>query len=87
MTQGVRAELSEQGTLVVAAMPGAADTRLSKDFQGPKMDPRDIALDTLKAVEDALEELYPGDMASGVAQGLSKDPKSVEKEFAQYLPQ
>ena len=87
MTQGVRAELASQGTLVVAVMPGAADTRLAKDFQGPKMDPRDVALASLKAVKDGVEEVYPGEMASGVAQGLSKDPKSVEKEFAQYLPQ
>lgn len=87
MTQGVRAELAGQGSLVVAVMPGAADTRISKDFQGPKMDPRDIALDSLKAIEDGIEEVYPGDMASGVAQGLSKDAKAVEKEFAQYLPQ
>ena len=84
---GVRAELAGQGSLVVAVMPGAVDTRMSKDFQGPRMDPRDIALESLKAVEEGLEEVYPGDMASGVAQGLSKDAKAVEKEFAQYLPQ
>lgn len=86
MTQGVRAELASQGTLVVAVMPGAADTRISKDFQGPKMNPRDIALEALKAVENSAEEVYPGEMASGLAQGLSKDPKSVEKELAQFLP-
>ena len=39
------------------------------------------------AVEAGTEEVYPGDMASGVAQGLAADPKAVEKEFAGYLPQ
>lgn len=87
MTQGVRAELAGQGTLVVAVMPGAVDTRMSEGFQGPKMEPRDVTLAALKAVEEGTEEVYPGEMASGVAQGLANDPKSVEKEFAQYLPQ
>lgn len=87
MTQGVRAELASQGTLVVAVMPGAADTRISRDFQGPKMDPRDIALAALQAVKEGTEDIYPGEMACGVAEGLSKDAKAVEKEFAQFLPQ
>lgn len=86
MIQGVRAELAGQGTLVMAVMPGAVDTRLTKDFEGPKMNPRDVALDSLKAVENGTEEIYPGEMASGVDQGLAHDPKAVEKEFAQYLP-
>jgi NAD(P)-dependent dehydrogenase (short-subunit alcohol dehydrogenase family) len=86
MTQCVRAELAGQGTLVVAVMPGAVDTRLTKDFEGPKMNPRDVALESLKAVENETEEIYPGEMATGVDQGLAQDPKGVEKEFAQYLP-
>ena len=86
MTQGIRAELANQGTLVVAVMPGAADTRISKDFQGPKMDPRDIAVESLKGVIAGAEDVYPGEMAAGLAQGLSKDPKSVEKELAGFLP-
>lgn len=86
MTQGVRAELAGQGTLVVAVMPGAVDTRLTKDFEGPKMDPRDVALESLQAIENETEEIYPGEMATGVDQGLAQNPKGVEKEFAQYLP-
>jgi NAD(P)-dependent dehydrogenase (short-subunit alcohol dehydrogenase family) len=39
MTEGVRAELAAQGTLVVAVMTGALDTDMSRDFQGPKSSP------------------------------------------------
>jgi NAD(P)-dependent dehydrogenase (short-subunit alcohol dehydrogenase family) len=39
MTQGVRAELAAQGTLVVAVMPGAIDTEMEPNFPPPKLPP------------------------------------------------
>ena len=86
LTQGVRAELANQGTRVLAVMPGAVDTDMSRDFPPPKMPPSEVAEQTLDALEAGQEELYSGDMASGIAQGLDADSKAVEKEFAQYLP-
>ena len=86
LTQGVRAETAKQGTLVLAVMPGAVDTDMSRDFPPPKMPPLEVAEQTLDALESGLEELYPGDMADGVSKGLDADPKAVEKDFAQYLP-
>ena len=86
LTQGVRAELAGQGTTVLAVMPGAVDTDMSRDFPPPKMPPAEVAEQTLDALEAGEEELYPGDMATGVSQGLNTDAKAVEKEFAQYLP-
>ena len=86
LTQGVRAETAKQGTLVLAVMPGAVDTDMSRDFPPPKMPPSEVAELTLDALESGLEELYPGDMADGVSKGLDADPKAVEKDFAQYLP-
>ena len=32
------------------------------------------------------EEIFPGEMASGLREGLKADPKGVEKELAGYLP-
>jgi ABC-type oligopeptide transport system ATPase subunit/NAD(P)-dependent dehydrogenase (short-subunit alcohol dehydrogenase family) len=86
MTQGVRAELAAQNTLVVGVMPGAVDTDMAKDFQGPKENPIDVANESLQGVEDGIEDVYPGGMAQGVNAGLGQDPKAVEKEFAGYLP-
>ncbi len=86
LTQGVRAELAKQGTLVIAVMPGAVDTDMSRDFPPPKMPPGEVAAAALAALEQGIEEVYPGDMAAGVAQGLAADPKAVEKQFAGYLP-
>ena len=87
MTQGVRAELKAQGTTVIAVMPGAVDTRMTEMLSLPKMAPADVAKAALKAIEDGTEEIYPGDMAQGVAAGLAADPKAVERQFAGYLPQ
>ena len=86
LTQGVRAETARQGTLVLAVMPGAVDTDMSRDFPPPKMAPSDVANQTLDALESGQEELYPGNMADGVSKGLDTDPKAVERKFARYLP-
>ncbi len=87
LTQGVRAELAGQGTGVLAVMPGAVDTDMSRDFPPPKMPPADVAERSLDALENGEEEVYPGDMAQGVSKGLADNPKQVERQFAAYLPQ
>jgi NAD(P)-dependent dehydrogenase (short-subunit alcohol dehydrogenase family) len=86
LTLGVRAELAKQGTQVIAVMPGAVDTDMSRDFPPPKLPPRDVAEAALAALGQGIEEVYPGDMAAGIARGLAADPKAVEKQFAAYLP-
>jgi NAD(P)-dependent dehydrogenase (short-subunit alcohol dehydrogenase family) len=86
MTQGVRAELAGQGTLVVAIMPGACDTEMERNFPPPKLAPAEAAKAALAAVESGLEDVYPGDMAAGMSKGLLADPKAVEKDLAKYLP-
>jgi NAD(P)-dependent dehydrogenase (short-subunit alcohol dehydrogenase family) len=86
LTQGVRGELAKQGTLVIAVMPGAVDTEMERNFPPPKLPPADAAGAALDAVEQGLEEVYPGDMATGMNQGLAADPKAVEKDLAKYLP-
>ena len=86
LTQGVRAELAKQGTLVVAVMPGAVDTEMERNFPPPKLPPAEAARVALDGVEQGLEEVYPGDMASGMSQGLAGDFKAVEKDLAKYLP-
>jgi ABC-type oligopeptide transport system ATPase subunit/NAD(P)-dependent dehydrogenase (short-subunit alcohol dehydrogenase family) len=86
LTQGVRAELAKQGTHVMAVMPGAVDTDMSRNFPPPKMAPADVVSAALAGLQQGSEEVYPGDMATGVAQGLAADAKAVEKQFAAYLP-
>ena len=86
LTQGVRAELAAQGTLTVAIMPGAINTRMGDMNPPPLEDPADVANAALDAVEAGEEDIYPGTVATGVSQGLAADAKAVEKQFADYLP-
>lgn len=50
MTQGIRAELMAQGTLVVAVMPATVDTDMSKNDPPPKVSPNEVAVSALQAV-------------------------------------
>ncbi|HWK46629.1 MAG TPA: SDR family oxidoreductase [Stellaceae bacterium] len=85
LTHSVRAHLQAQSTKVMAVMPGAVDTDMSRDLQGPKMPPGDVADAVIDGLKVGLEEVYPGDMAAGVAFGLAIDPKGVERQFGGYF--
>ena len=70
----------------MGVLPGAVDTDMTRGVDVPKMQPADVAAAILHGLAYGLEEVYPGDMASGVSTGLALDPKAVEKQFAGFLP-
>ncbi|MBD2681432.1 MULTISPECIES: SDR family oxidoreductase [Nostoc] len=86
MTQAIRAELAAQKTLVVAVLPGAIDIGMGKSFPDPKVPPEEVVRDTLQAVIDGTEEVYPGEQAKQLNEQLMQDPKAVEKMIATFLP-
>lgn len=86
MTEGVRAELAARGVLVMAVMTGAVDTDMSRDFQGPKSSPAEVAQAIVGGLERGDEEVYVGDMAGWINSTIGSDPKGLERELAKYLP-
>jgi short-subunit dehydrogenase len=86
LTQGVRAELAAQGTLVIGVMPGTVDTGMSKEFPPPKVAPEEVVKEALQAVLDEVEDVYPGEQAKGMIAQLLSAPKAVEKSLATMLP-
>lgn len=84
-TQGMRAEWQKDGIQVLAVLPGAIDTDMSRDFPPPKMAPRDVADAALDALEAGEWECYPGDMAQGLRGGVAADPIGVMKDMMQYV--
>lgn len=86
LTQGVRAELAAQGTLVVAVLPATIDIGMGKSYPDPKVSPEDVVRDALQAVIDQVEDVYPGEQAKAMAAELLQDPKSLEKAVAMMLP-
>ena len=51
-----------------------------------KLDPADVARQSLKAVDEGVEDIYVGDMAQGTIRGVRADEKAVEKQLADMLP-
>lgn len=84
LTQGIRAELAPQGTLVVGVMPGFVDTDMASAVSVPKISAARVAADILDAVRAGTEDVYPGP-AVDVATQLMKDPKAVERTFAKMF--
>jgi hypothetical protein len=82
LTQGLRGELAPQGVRIAAAMPGAVDTRMTAGLPIPKMTTADAAAEILDGFEAGEEEIYVGEMAKGIAQGLAHEPKAVERQLA-----
>ncbi|MBF2026276.1 MAG: SDR family oxidoreductase [Oscillatoriales cyanobacterium C42_A2020_001] len=84
-TQGIRAELASQKTLVVGVMPGTVDTGMSKEFPPPKVAPEEVVRAALQAVIDEVEDVYPGEQAQEMQTQLLQDPIAVEKWMAGIL--
>jgi short-subunit dehydrogenase len=82
LTQGLRGELTPKGVRVAAALPGAIDTRMTAMLTIPKMTTADAAKEILSGFEAGEEEIYVGEMARGLAQGLAHDPKGIERQLA-----
>lgn len=87
LTQGMRAELAAQGTRVMAVLPGAIDTDMSRDFPPPKANPADVARAVLDAFEGTADEVYPDAMARDLAAQLAADAAAVERQFRTMLPE
>ncbi len=86
LTQGVRAELAEQGTTVTGVFPGPIDTDMAKGIDLEKASPDEIAQGTLKAVEIGQEDVFIDQMAVQFQKDFLSDPKSVERQCGKMLP-
>jgi short-subunit dehydrogenase len=82
LTQGLRGELAPQGVHVAGALPGAVDTRMTAGLPIPKMTTAEAATEILDGFESGEEDIYVGEMARGIAQGLAHDAKAVERQLA-----
>jgi len=86
LTQGVRAELKAQGTLVVGVYPGPVDTDMTRAVDMPKVAPAQIAEAALDAVAKGTEDVFPDEMSASLHAGLLSNPKGVEQQAGAMLP-
>jgi NAD(P)-dependent dehydrogenase (short-subunit alcohol dehydrogenase family) len=85
LTQGIRAELASQGTLVIGALPAFVDTAMASGVTLPKLAPEALAEAILAALRDGVEDVYPG-RAAEIAAALQQDGKAVERQLALLAP-
>lgn len=78
VTNSLRLELADQGTLVIGAHLGYTDTDMIKALDVPKNDPRDVARQIVAAVDKGESEVLADDISrhfksalSGPVSGLS----------------
>ncbi len=85
LTQGLRAELKSKGILVQGVYPGPVATRLSEGYDLPKPQPGDVAAIILQSIEQQREDVFPDALAQQWYAAFSRDPKSLEREFAAWV--
>ena len=75
LTNGVRIELTEQGTSVTGIVLGAADTDMMAGYTGPMTSPADVVRTALDGVQAGAWEVLVDDWSRGVKAALAADPR------------
>jgi len=74
LTNGLRLELARQGTAVTGLHLGAADTDLTADYDGDKIDPAVVVRAALDGVAAGALEVLADDWSRHVKASLADDP-------------
>lgn len=85
MTNGVRLELAEQGTLVTAVHLGLADTDMSAGWSVPKLAPSDLADAVLDGVEADSAEVLADQWSRDIKARLPLTPEEFNAEMGRAL--
>ena len=82
LTQGQRAVLAGQNTLVCGIYPGPIDTDMTAGMTVEKGSTEEVAIAVFEGLAQGTEEIFTDNMARGLAQGMKADAKAVEKTIA-----
>ncbi|MBD8517608.1 SDR family oxidoreductase [Plantibacter sp. CFBP 8804] len=82
MTNAVRLELASKGITVQGLHLGAADTDIMAGYDGPMVDPADVARASLDGVADGASEVVVDDWSAMVKASLAHDPDAFYAQFA-----
>jgi NAD(P)-dependent dehydrogenase (short-subunit alcohol dehydrogenase family) len=84
MTNGIRIELSHQGTLVVAVHSGFIDTDMSSGYDAPKLSPEFVATQAFDAVEAGSIEVLADERSRFVKDFLSHDHELIYPAIQEF---
>jgi NAD(P)-dependent dehydrogenase (short-subunit alcohol dehydrogenase family) len=82
LSQCLRAQMQPAGVRVINLFPGPIDDERSQELPPPKVAPEALARAIVKALQDGVEDVYPGDVAQEWFARWRENPKVLERELA-----
>ena len=82
-TQAMRTELKLKNIIVHCIFPGPIDTDMAKEFNFPKTSADITAENIIAGIAAGNEDIFPDSMSQKISEVWFKDPKGLEKQFAE----
>ena len=82
LAQCLRAEMRAAGVRVVNVFPGPIDDEWNQLLLPPKIAPSALAQAIVKALQEGIEDVYPGDVAQEWLARWRDNPKALERELS-----
>ena len=82
LAQCLRAEMRPAGVRVVNVFPGPIDDEWNQLLPPPKVTPAALSAAIVKALQEGIEDVYPGDVAQEWLERWRDNPKVLERELA-----
>jgi NAD(P)-dependent dehydrogenase (short-subunit alcohol dehydrogenase family)/uncharacterized OB-fold protein len=82
LAQCLRAEMRPAGVRVIDVFPGPIDDEWNQLLPPPKLAPATLAAAVVKALQEGVEDLYPGDVAQEWLARWRDNPKALEREMS-----
>jgi len=81
LSQCLRAEMRSGGVRVINVFPGPIDDEWNRMLPAPKLTPEALAKAVVNALQDGVEDVYPGDVAQEWLARWEDSPKILEREI------
>ena len=82
LAQCLRAEMRPAGVRVINVYPGPIDDDWNQLLLPPKVSPAALAQAVVKALQEGIEDVYPGDVAREWLERWRDNPKALEREIS-----
>jgi NAD(P)-dependent dehydrogenase (short-subunit alcohol dehydrogenase family)/uncharacterized OB-fold protein len=82
LAQCLRAEMRPAGIRVINLYPGPIEDEWNQAVPPPKLAPAAVASAVVKALQDGVEDVFPGDVAQEWYERWRDNPKALERELS-----
>ena len=83
LSQAMRSDFKSSAIRVINVFPGPIDEDWNQLIPPPKLAPERLARDTIAALQDGIEDVYPGDVAQEMLERWLENPKVLEREMTE----